>query len=70
MPPKRSPMSSIFRSLEGSVPARKSQRGTHYSLEIRTRFRGSRGFWPAPVELHTIFEVRQLEQGDRLSHRI
>ena len=46
------------------------KRETHYSLEISTRFRGSRGFWPAPVELHIILDVRQFEHGNRLSQRI
>ena len=42
---------------------------THYCSEIRTRCLCSFGRWPIPVELHTRFEVRQLEHGDSLSHR-
>lgn len=42
---------------------------THYCSEIRTRCLCSLGRWPTPVELHTRFEVRQLEHGDSLSHR-
>lgn len=56
-----------FREREGSALATLGD--THYCSEIRTRCLCSFGRWPTPVELHTRFEVRQLEHGDSLSHR-
>lgn len=43
---------------------------TYYWVEIRTRWRASFSLWPAPVVLHSFWEIRQLEQGVSLSHRI
>lgn len=45
-------------------------RGTDYCVEIKTLWRCSLGFWPAPVELQTRLAIRQLEHGDSLSQRI
>jgi hypothetical protein len=43
---------------------------SYYWLEMRTRWRGSLGFWPRPRELQLLCAIRQLEHGDSLSQRI
>jgi hypothetical protein len=42
---------------------------TYYWLEMRTRRRGSGGFWES-VDRQAMLELRQFEHGVRLSHRI
>lgn len=43
---------------------------SYYCEDMRTRWRGSLGRWPAPVDVHGRLAVRQLEQGQSLSQRI
>lgn len=53
-----------------SEKGRTAKGSTDYCVDIKTLCLASLGFWPAPVELHWRFAIRQLEHGDSLSQRI
>lgn len=61
-------MASIFFSLGGvTIENNFYGKGTYYWLEIRIRWRCSFGRFAV---WQTVFDARQLEHGDRLSHLI